>query len=195
MGAHNIARTFVLVHGAWHGAWCWRRVEGLLRRHGHRVYCPTLTGVADRSHLLAPSVDLDTHIADIANVIAWEDLSNIVLVGHSYAGFVISGVAERLGASAISAMVFVDAFVPQDNDNLIGSITTPALRQFLEGFVSRGEIGAKPPPASAFKVNGKDRDWVDSKCTPHPVASLTQRIPQSSPHFGIREQSAEGSCL
>jgi pimeloyl-ACP methyl ester carboxylesterase len=91
--------TFVLVHGAWHGGWCWQRVAKLLRAWGHDVFTPTLTGVCERSHLLAPDIDLTTHIADIANLIKWNELNDVVLVGHSYGGMVISGVAEKAGNS------------------------------------------------------------------------------------------------
>jgi pimeloyl-ACP methyl ester carboxylesterase len=82
--------TFVLVHGAWHGAWCWRRVVRLLTRAGHEVFTPTLTGLAERSHLLTPAINLDTHIFDVVNEMKWQELSNVVLVGHSYGGMVIS---------------------------------------------------------------------------------------------------------
>src|SRR6478752_8384279 len=87
-------KTFVLVHGSWHGGWCWRRVVDILERAGHKVYAPTLTGLGERSHLMSGLITLDTHVTDVANVIQWENLENIVLVGHSYAGFVVSGVAE-----------------------------------------------------------------------------------------------------
>jgi pimeloyl-ACP methyl ester carboxylesterase len=86
---------YVLVHGAWHGGWCWQRVAPRLRAAGHEVLTPTLTGLGERVHLAQPSVNLSTHVSDIVNVCRFEDLSNIVLVGHSYAGFVVSGVADR----------------------------------------------------------------------------------------------------
>jgi pimeloyl-ACP methyl ester carboxylesterase len=91
-------RTFVLVHGAWHGGWCWRRVADHLRRDGHQVFTPTLTGVGERVHLIGCDISLATHIADVVNVIISEDLQNVVLCGHSYGGFVISGVAEKAEA-------------------------------------------------------------------------------------------------
>src|SRR5437016_8107156 len=91
----NTRKTFVLVHGAWHGGWCWRRVADLLERRGHAVFTPTLTGLGERSHLLSGAINLDTHIADVVNVIMWEDLRGICLVGHSYGGWPISGAAEQ----------------------------------------------------------------------------------------------------
>ena len=88
--------TFVLVHGAWHGGWCYARVREKLQAMGHTVFTPTMTGLCDRSHLLSPSVGLQTHILDVANLLAWENLSEVVLCGHSYGGMVISGVADAL---------------------------------------------------------------------------------------------------
>ena len=102
--------AFVLVHGAWHGSWCWKRVRRALQARGHEVFTPTLTGVADRLHLLSPQVDLETHITDVTNLIRWEELADVVLCGHSYGGCVISGVADRV-SDRIGALVYLDAFV------------------------------------------------------------------------------------
>src|SRR5256885_3930233 len=88
--AQSAPKTFVLVHGAWHGGWCWRRVADLLEKRGHKVFAPTLTGLGERSHLMSGNIKLATHITDVANVIKWEGLSDVVLCGHSYGGFVIS---------------------------------------------------------------------------------------------------------
>jgi thioesterase domain-containing protein len=111
--------TFVLVHGAWHGAWCWRRVARLLTRAGHEVFTPTLTGLAERSHLLTHAINLDTHIFDVVNEMKWQELSNVVLVGHSYGGMVISGVTEKM-ERAILSFVMLDAFMPE---NGVGRLT------------------------------------------------------------------------
>src|SRR5882757_4601722 len=115
--AQTSAKTFVLVHGAWHGGWCWRRVSDLLEKKGHKVFSPTMTGLGSCSHLLSKDVNLTTHITDIANFIKWENLSDIVLVGHSYAGIIISGVAEQM-SDKISSIVFLDAFMPENGDSL-----------------------------------------------------------------------------
>ena len=90
--------TFVLVHGAWHGGWCWVRVADRLRAQGHTVFTPTLTGLGERAHLFGPGITLATHITDVVNLIKWEGLSDVVLCGHSYGGFVVSGTREALGA-------------------------------------------------------------------------------------------------
>jgi pimeloyl-ACP methyl ester carboxylesterase len=109
--------TFVLVHGAWHGSWCWKRVRKALQAEGHDVFTPTLTGIAERSHLISPQVDLDTHIADVVNLIRWEELTDVVLCGHSYGGCVITGAADRV-AERIKALVYLDAFILGDGQGL-----------------------------------------------------------------------------
>ena len=168
--------TFVLVHGAWHGGWCWRRVADLLTAQGHRVFTPTLTGVADRSHLATRDVDLTTHIADVANLLKWEALTDVVLCGHSYGGMVISGVAETAPAGAIRSIVFLDAFLPDDGRSLLDYTTSDG----REGgpMVEEGEATGlvSPIPAEWFGVNAADRAWVDAMCTKQPYATLTQGL-------------------
>ena len=109
--------TFLLVHGAWHGGWCWKKLTPLLQVAGHQVFTPTLTGLGERSHLLSPAVDLTTHIQDITAVLEYEDLQDVVLVGHSYGGMVIAGVAEQAGAR-LAQLVYLDAFLPEDGKAL-----------------------------------------------------------------------------
>lgn len=165
-------KTFVLVHGAWHGGWCWRQVSDALVKQGHRVFAPTLTGLGERSHLLNKSINLTTHITDIANVIQYEDLSNVVLVGHSYGGIIISGVAERL-ADRISSIVFLDAFLPEDGETLLQK-SSPGFVAAINTAIEKGESGIKPPPAAAFGVLEKDRAWVDGKTSAQPVGTYTE---------------------
>ena len=167
-------RTFVLVHGAWHGGWCWRRVTEQLEQRGQRVFTPTLTGLGERRHLISPAVNLDTHITDVVNLIRYEALSDIVLVGHSYAGFVISGVVEQEKA-AITSFVFLDAFVPEDGDSM-AMIGTPLTRQAIAAARERGETTLPPRPAEFFHVNPADRAWVDRLCGPHPIETFTQPV-------------------
>jgi pimeloyl-ACP methyl ester carboxylesterase len=172
--AQASGKTFVLVHGAWHGGWCWRRVADLLQKQGHKVFTPTMTGLGERSHLIDAKVNLATHITDIVNVIKWEGLRDIVLVGHSYGGCIISGVAEQMG-DAMGAIVFLDAFVPENGDTLATKASQP-VREAIAGLVEKGETAMKPVSAAVFRVNEKDRAWVDAMCTPHPVATLTDKI-------------------
>ncbi len=162
------AKTFVLVHGAWHGGWCWRRVADRLAQCGHRVFTPTLTGLGERSHLMNRSISLATHITDIVNVITYERLSDVVLCGHSYAGFVISGVAEDMPA-VISSIVFLDAFLP-DNGQSWG------VKEAVAALAEKGEIAIPGRAAEAFGVNEKDRAWVDSLTGPQPLATFTDKI-------------------
>lgn len=105
--------TFVLVHGSCHGGWCWKKVTPLLTSHSHRLYTPTLTGLGERTHLLRENIDLSTHILDITQVFGYEDLDDVILVGHSYGGMVISGVAERI-PDKIRRLVYLDGYIPED---------------------------------------------------------------------------------
>lgn len=160
-----MAKTFVLVHGAWHGGWCWRRVNDRLTAKGHRVYTPTLTGLADRSHLLSASVNLSTHITDIVNLIRWEEMTDIVLCGHSYGGMVVTGVADQM-PECVEALVYIDAFVPESGQSwadLRPRATPPGLT-------------LPPTSAEVFRVNERDRQWVDQMCTPQPVACATEKL-------------------
>ena len=110
--------TFVIVHGAWGGSWAFRRVDGLLREKGHNVYRPSLTGLGERVHLASPDVGLSTHINDVVNMILFEDLHNVILVGHSYGGMVITGVADRV-PERIRRLIYVDALVPDDGESVM----------------------------------------------------------------------------
>jgi pimeloyl-ACP methyl ester carboxylesterase len=172
--AQASAKTFVLVHGAWHGGWCWRRVADLLEQKGHKVFAPTMTGLGERSHLIDAKVNLATHVTDIVNVIKWEGLKDIVLVGHSYGGFIISGVAEQMH-DTIGSIVFLDAFVPESGDALSDKASQP-VREAIAALVQKGDFAMKPVPAAVFRVNDKDRAWVDAMCTPQSVATFTDKI-------------------
>ncbi|MGE0565320.1 MAG: alpha/beta fold hydrolase [Pseudolabrys sp.] len=166
--------VFVLVHGAWHGAWCWRRVAPLLAKNGHEVYTPTLTGVAERSHLIHPDINLDTHILDVANDIKWRELKDVVLVGHSYSGMVISGVAEKM-ESCIAAFVMLDAFFAEGGQCLV-DLQPPQMQEAFRAAAAKGVTAMPPRPAAMFNVNDADRAWVDAQCTPHPIKCFTQPI-------------------
>ena len=162
-----MAHTFVLVHGAWHGGWCWRRVADRLESRGHKVFTPTLTGLGERSHLMSRAVDLDMHIADVVNVIKWESLEDIVLVGHSYGGWVVSGVAEEV-LPTISSIVFLDAFMPQNGERGL-DLNSPRSKAEITQALEKGEVSRPAPPASTWNVNEKDRAWVDAKQTAQPI--------------------------
>ena len=168
--------TFVLVHGAWHGSWCWKRVRLLLQAQGHQVFTPTLTGVGERSHLLSPHIGLETHIDDVVNLIRWEELTGVVLCGHSYGGCVIRGAADRV-PGRIGSLVYLDAFVPENGESL-HDLLPPAVREMqLEGARKAGEGWKVPPiPAEAFRVNERDAAWVNRQSTMQPLATFQQPL-------------------
>jgi pimeloyl-ACP methyl ester carboxylesterase len=171
--------NFVLVHGAWHGGWCYRDTAAALRKAGHTVHAPTHTGLGQRAHLSAQSITLETHIRDVAGCIEAEELDDVVLVGHSYGGMVITGVADRL-AARIKALVYLDAFVPEHEDSLIGllpkALPPEAAAQFIGAF--RGAALDKngglmqPIPAEVFNVVPDKRDWVNRRCVPQALATF-----------------------
>lgn len=158
---------FVLVHGAWHGAWCWRRILPGLWRAGHRAFIVSLTGVGERAHLLSPDIRLQTHIDDVMAVINAEELQQAVLVGHSYAGMIVTGVADQLAdASRLQELVYLDAIVPQPGECWSSSqnADTRAARR-----AAIAQHGTLPPPSpELFGLKGEDADWVARRQTPHP---------------------------
>ena len=153
--------TFVLVHGAWHGSWCWKRVRKALQAEGHDVFTPTLTGVGERSHLTSPQVTLDTHVADVVNLIRWEELTDVVLCGHSYGGCVITGVADRV-AERLRALVYLDAFIPENGQSLHDTLPPEVAEAQVRGARESGD-GWRVPPISGefFQVNVEDRAWME----------------------------------
>lgn len=174
--------TFVLVHGAWHGGWCWQRVAEPLRAKGHSVYAPSLTGLGDRMHLASPEINLDTHIADIVNLMEAEELSDVILCGHSYAGMVITGVAER-APQYLSNLIYLDAFVPGSGQGLEDML--PAERR--EANLARvGDDGegwrmASPDPAFWGIRSPDDVAWLKRHLVDHPYACMTQPLDHSDP--------------
>src|SRR5262245_1882245 len=172
MAQTSARKTFVLVHGAYHGGWCWRRVSDLLEQKGHKVFVVTLTGLGERSHLLTKDTDLDTHIADVVNVIKWEDLKDICLVAHSYGGWPGSGAVEQM-LDRISSVIWLDAFKPQDGQRGLEYATG---RQALLDAVAKGELSRRPPKAEAYSISQKDYAWIDSKLTPQPNGVSMQPI-------------------
>jgi pimeloyl-ACP methyl ester carboxylesterase len=166
--------TYVLVHGAWHGGWCWQRVTPLLRAAGHEVFTPTLTGLGESSHLTSPEIDLSTHIQDVVNVLEYEDLHKVILVGHSYGGMVITGVADR-AAERLAHLVYLDAFVPHDGQSLLDLVgehrTTIQEQALAEGGL------VLPFPVEAFGVTAEANVlWVGSKLVRHPFKTFAQPV-------------------
>lgn len=174
--------NFVLVHGAWHGAWVWSRVLPLLRNSrvgGHTAHAITLTGVGERAHLLSREITLQTHITDVVNLIEAEELQDVVLVGHSYAGMVVTGVADRLlaaDAKRLRHLVYLDASVPKPGEAW-GDKHPEATRSARIAAAAAHPLNAlNPPDASVFGLEGVDADWVNRRQTPHPFGPYADPV-------------------
>jgi pimeloyl-ACP methyl ester carboxylesterase len=166
--------TFVMVHGAWAGAWGWDRVAERLRANGHRVHVPTLSGLGERSHLANLPITLTTHVDDIVNEMVWHELTDVVLVAHSYGGFVATGVVERV-AERIASIVYLDAFIPEDGqsfeDIMGGPLTGPV--------VPVPEIGGNEYPTEA------ERDRVAALATPQPSGTFAERLKVTGAYLNV----------
>jgi pimeloyl-ACP methyl ester carboxylesterase len=181
--------TFVLVHGAWHGGWCYARVADILRARGARVFTPTLTGLGERVHAADAAITLTTHVTDIVNVLRYEDLREVVLCGHSYGGLVISGVVEAV-PERVAALVYLDAFVPENGESLLDLVPETQRARQLEAAAANG--GFVPPiPAANFGVNERDRAYVDAQCVPQPLETFRERLALT----GARERVAHKTYL
>lgn len=169
--------TYVLVHGGGHGGWCYKPVAARLRAGGHDVYTPTLTGLGERHHLIGPGVGLGTHIDDVVNVLVYEDLTDVVLVGHSYGGMVITGVADR-ALERVGHLVFLDAAQPRHGESLAD--LTPAIMASARsgGRVVDGvELVLWPDDGNTFGVtDGPTCDWMRPRLTPHPWRTFADKL-------------------
>jgi pimeloyl-ACP methyl ester carboxylesterase len=180
--------TFVLVHGAWCGGWCYARVADMLRAKGHRVFTPTLTGQGERSHLLTGSVNLSTHIDDVLGILHYEGLSGVVLAGHSYGGMVVTGVADR-ARERVASLVYLDAFIPEDGQSLF-DINIPAnVQRYIANAGDLGGLAIPPPPATYFNVNAEDAARVDALATPFPIGCFSERLKLTGRHREIRKRT------
>ena len=166
-------RTYVLVHGAWHGGWVWRGIAASLRALGHLVYTPSLTGLGDRCHLLQPGINLDTHTDDIVNLVSMEDLDDVILVGWSYGGMVISNVVARI-PEKIASLVYLDAFVPEPGRSLL---QYSSYSNLLDEAIQDAMVGRDLPPIPLNRMGVVDQkviDYVTPKLTPQPVMTMIQ---------------------
>ncbi|OED42152.1 alpha/beta hydrolase [Chromatiales bacterium (ex Bugula neritina AB1)] len=174
---------FVLVHGAWHGGWCYRDTANALRQAGHQVFTPTHTGVGEKAHLASESITLETHVRDIAGCLEAEELTDVIICGHSYGGMVITQLADRM-ADKIKAMVYLDAFVPEHGQSLnaLLELALPAevAQQFLDGFRGSAQEGGsgmmQPIPAEMFGILEKNRPWVERRCVPQSLATFEMPV-------------------
>jgi pimeloyl-ACP methyl ester carboxylesterase len=172
------ARPIVLVHGAWGGAWIWRRVLAPLRAAGHEVHAVTLTGDGERAHLRHRGITLATHVADVVALVRAEELRGVLLVGHSYGGMVVTGAADRLlqaDAQAVAGIVYVDAMVPlpgegwgdKHGDDVVAARTAAA---------EANDFALPPPDPRDFGIEGADRDWLLRRQVPHPFGPYREPL-------------------
>jgi pimeloyl-ACP methyl ester carboxylesterase len=159
--------NFVLVHGAWHGAWCWRDVVAPLARDGHRVHAVTLTGVGERAHLMSPSITLETHIADVVNTLVAEELGDVVLAVHSYAGMLGTAVADRL-PERLKHLVYVDAVLPEPGESWSSTHTSATREARVAAMQASPDFSFPPPDPGVYGLAGAAHEWVKRRQTPHP---------------------------
>ena len=173
LGAQSRTHTYVIVHGAWGGAWDWKTVDSMLTASGNHVHRATLTGLGERVHLATPATDLSTHITDVENLIRYENLRDVVLVGHSYGGMVITGVADRV-PDRIRRLVYVDAFLPDSGESVLTSARSPQAQRFVRALVDsakdgrivpRWVVAGTPPPTDV----------------PQPVRTFTEPLTLTNP--------------
>jgi pimeloyl-ACP methyl ester carboxylesterase len=171
--------TYVLVHGGGHGGWCYQRVARLLRAEGHEVYTPTLTGLGERSHLLSPGIDLDLQIRDVTSVLHHEDLQDVVLVGHSYGGMVVTGAADR-ASDRVGKLVYLDAANPKNNQSLVD--VSGHHIEFVRPYgkvVDGVELVLLPDADAALLYGVTDPDdvaWMADRLTGHPWRCFEQKL-------------------
>jgi len=166
--------TIVLAHGAWSAAWAWKKMRPLMRAAGHDFFSPTYTGLGERSHLARPDIDLSTHVQDVLNVLEFEDLKDVVLLGHSYGGMVATGVADRETAR-IARVVYLDAFVPRDGQSAL-DLHPPEMRERIRSAVLDGDgwrLPPNPPPPDTPK---EDLAWMTPRRMPQPAKTGEQPI-------------------
>ncbi len=178
--------AYLLCQGAWRGGWYWNRVASILRAAGHAVFTPTYTGLGERAHLLTREVNLETHIADMEGVIRCEELEDFVLVGHSYGGMVVTGVADHVW-ERISSLIYIDAALPRDGQSmadLVGGEQADAMRAEAE---ARGDGWKIPFPSAARRGIGEEADqaWFDRLSGAHPLAAFTQPLRIAGNHLKI----------
>src|SRR5260370_2827870 len=160
------AKTFLVCHGAWSAGWAWKKMHPLMQAAGHRLVTPSYTGLGERAHLANPSIDLETHIEDVLNVIKYEDLHDIVLLGHSYGGMVATRVADRARAR-VGHFIYIDAFVPRDGQSLFD--LNESGRQHLHEAAKSGDGWRGPPMPTPPDNAPADVEWLSARRGDRPI--------------------------
>jgi pimeloyl-ACP methyl ester carboxylesterase len=167
--------TFVLAHGAWSAAWAWKKMRPLFAAAGHTFFSPTYTGLGERSHLANPQIDLSTHVQDVLNVLEFEDLKDIVLLGHSYGGMVATGVADK-ARNRIARMVYIDAFAPKDGQSLFDLVGPKVEANMRAGAAKDGDGWRLPPNPPPPDTAPEDVAWTAPRRRPQPIRTFEQKI-------------------
>ncbi len=168
--------TFVICHGAWQAGWAWKKVRPIVRAAGHEIFTPTYTGLGERGHQASPAVDLDTHINDVLSVLDYEDLRDVVLVGHSYGGMVATGVADR-AADRVARLIYVDAFVPSNGQSLFDLLPAQLRADRQEAARVQGDGWlVPPPPAPPADTPPADVAWITAHRRWQPLRTFAQPI-------------------
>jgi pimeloyl-ACP methyl ester carboxylesterase len=165
--------TFLVCHGAWSAGWAWKKMHPLMSAAEHRLVTPTYTGLGERAHLANPSIDLETHIQDILNVVRYEDLRDIVLIGHSYGGMVATGVADR-ARDRIKQLIYIDAFVPDDGQSLL-DLNEPA-RQRMQELAKTGDGWRVPPNPTPSDTPQADVEWLTERRVDMPIKCFETKL-------------------
>jgi pimeloyl-ACP methyl ester carboxylesterase len=166
--------TFLVCHGAWSAGWAWKKMHPLMAAAGHRLVSPTYTGLGEREHLANPSIDLETHIQDMLNVIRYEGLRDIVLIGHSYGGMVATGVADR-AREAVGQLIYLDAFVPGDGQCLL-DLLPESERERMLGLAKSGDGWRVPPNPTPPDTPPADVEWLSERRVHHPIKCITMPL-------------------
>jgi pimeloyl-ACP methyl ester carboxylesterase len=172
--------TFLIAHGAWSAAWAWKKMRPLLQARGHALYTPTYTGLGERAHLASREVGLETHIADVLGTLEFEDLRDVVLVGHSYGGMVATGVADRARAR-LRRLVYLDAFVPRDGQSLLDLLPADVRERMREAARTAGDGWRVPPNPVPPDTSETDLAWLMPRRVMHPLRAFEEPIRLTGP--------------
>jgi len=168
----SAAKTFLICHGAWSAGWAWKKMHPLMQGAGHRLVTPTYTGLGERVHLANPSIDLEIHIQDVLNVIKYEDLRDIVLLGHSYGGMVATGVADRM-PERLRQLIYLDAFVPTEGRCLLDYLPAGTREHMVANAADGWRVPANPIPPD---TSPEDVAWIEPRRMPQPIRTFQQPL-------------------